>query len=169
MLPRGAEVKVAGRVRRAVALCSVLMLVGGLDCRAGEVFRWVDDRGTVHFGDRPPSTVHADSVDVKADPVPQRSSAERPGTVSGEDADDGALDRPEVTIFTTKRCPICRRAKRYFAANAIPFTELDIESSAEAMLQFLQLGGRGVPLIIVGDRKMHGFREKRFAALYRHR
>ena len=168
-LRRGSGVQAAGHVRMAVALFPVVLLLTGPDCQAGQVFRWVDEGGTVQFGDRPPATVRADSVNVGTDPVQQLPSAARPDALSDNRLDDGLPDRPEVTIFTSRRCPICRRAKRYFADNAIRFSELDIESSAEVMLQFLQLGGRGVPLIVVGDRKMHGFSAKRFAAFYRNR
>jgi hypothetical protein len=39
--------------------------------------------------------------------------------------------------------------------------EIDVEASREGMAAFQKLGGRGVPLILVGDQKMEGFNSQR--------
>ncbi len=44
------------------------------------VYRWVDDQGRVHFGDKPPDKERAESIDTTASPAPARpapNAAER--------------------------------------------------------------------------------------------
>jgi glutaredoxin len=63
----------------------------------------------------------------------------------------------QVVMYTTSHCPACKMAKQYMAQKGIPYQEIDVESSRDGMQAFQKLGGRGVPLIIVGDKKMEGF------------
>src|SRR5690625_8021050 len=56
-----------------------------------------------------------------------------------------------VELYGTSWCGYCANARRFFDANGIPFADLDIERSPAAEQAFQQLGGRGVPLIRVGD------------------
>jgi|GEM_PF-791035 len=62
-----------------------------------------------------------------------------------------------VELYGTSWCGYCANARRFFDANGIPFADLDIERSPAAEQAFQQLGGRGVPLIRVGDEIIHGF------------
>jgi glutaredoxin len=63
----------------------------------------------------------------------------------------------QVVMYTTARCPACKVAKQYMAQKGIPYQEVDVEASRDGMAAFQKLGGRGVPLILVGDKKMEGF------------
>ena len=77
----------------------------------------------------------------------------------------GAATRAPVTMFATSWCPYCRKAREYFAANNIPYTELDIEKSEDAKQRYRALGGKGVPVILVGEGRLNGFSEQRLAQL----
>lgn len=63
----------------------------------------------------------------------------------------------QVVMYTTSHCPACKTAKQYLAQKGVSYQEIDVESSRDGMAAFQKLGGRGVPLIIVGDKKMEGF------------
>jgi len=63
----------------------------------------------------------------------------------------------QVIMYTTSRCPACKVAKQYMAQKGIPYQEIDVETSREGMEAFQKLGGRGVPLIMVGNKRMEGF------------
>ena len=39
----------------------------------------------------------------------------------------------------------------------IPYTEYDTEESFHGMLGYLLLGGRGVPLVVAGDKIIYGY------------
>jgi glutaredoxin len=72
---------------------------------------------------------------------------------------------PEVVMYATSWCPYCAQARAYFARAGIAYVEHDVEKSASAKAEFRRLGGRGVPLIVVGREKMNGFSEQGFEHL----
>lgn len=63
----------------------------------------------------------------------------------------------EVVLFSTSWCGYCRKARDYLRTNGIAHVEYDIEKSSEGKRHFTELGGRGVPLILVGDRQIRGW------------
>jgi hypothetical protein len=50
----------------AAALCAGIVL----QAAAGEVYKWVDKNGTVHYGDRPPDDAGAHEVNTASLPLP---------------------------------------------------------------------------------------------------
>lgn len=72
----------------------------------------------------------------------------------------------DVMMFATAWCPRCAEAREYFRSKGIRYTEYDIEDNPGAREQWRMLGGRGVPLIVVGDHYMSGFSPERFQSLY---
>ena len=82
-------------------------------------------------------------------------------------AETGNKNRyPEVVLYSTSWCGICARARNYFNANNIEFSEYDVETTQKGFDDFRRFGGRGVPLIFVGSRRMDGFSVARFQQLY---
>lgn len=71
----------------------------------------------------------------------------------------------KVVMYTTSRCPACTAAKAYLARKGVTYEERDVERSADARTEFDRLGGRGVPLILVGDERMEGFSSQRLDQL----
>ncbi|MDH4172919.1 MAG: NrdH-redoxin [Betaproteobacteria bacterium] len=69
---------------------------------------------------------------------------------------------PQAVMYATSWCPYCAKARAYFARSGIAYVEHDIENSASANAEFKRLGGRGVPLIVVGREKLSGFSEQGF-------
>ena len=64
--------------RRAGSLAALALLCGaaGAADGPGEIFRWEDEHGRVHYGDRPPDR-HARRLDVDTDPPEDRHLGER--------------------------------------------------------------------------------------------
>ena len=83
---------------------------------------------------------------------------------TGEQAISDLLDQQakqkEVVMYTTSICPVCKMAKAYFERKGVAYREINVEDSQENYEEFKRLGGNGVPLIIVGDKKMEGFNEQ---------
>ncbi len=52
------------------ALLALLVSVAPLSAGYAGVYRWVDEQGRVHFGDRPPPKSSSENVDIKNDPSP---------------------------------------------------------------------------------------------------
>lgn len=141
----------------------VLLVTLGLSVPVvGEIYRWVDEQGRVHYGDAPKDKDKAEqiSVDVvtythvKVEPLGTNQSRAR-------------AKQAEVVMYSAPWCGYCKKARRYFTDQGIAYVEYDIEQDREAHEAFLRLGGRGVPLILVGNNKMSGFSVERFESLYR--
>jgi glutaredoxin len=77
----------------------------------------------------------------------------------------GTTGNKKVVMYTTNHCPACRAAKDYFAKKGVRYEEIDVESSQTGLQEFKKLGGNGVPLILVGDKKMEGFSPQALDAL----
>jgi glutaredoxin len=60
-------------------------------------------------------------------------------------------------MFSAPGCGYCVKAREYFNQNGVAFEELDVSASEDARRRFQDLGGRGVPLILIGDRQISGF------------
>jgi glutaredoxin len=67
--------------------------------------------------------------------------------------------QPEVVLYATSWCGYCKAAREFFAANGIEYIELDVEKSEAAQQGHRELGGGGVPVIVVGDTVIHGFNQ----------
>lgn len=146
-------------------LLLIVLLLVGTPLAAGEMYRWVDDDGTVHFSDRRPTT-GAEPLELEALNVvtPVRSAGAGEGAV---DAATPAAAGGPITMYSTSWCGYCRQAREYFTAEGIPFREHDIEQSSRARRAYDRLGAGGVPLIKVGERRMNGFSVGRFERFYR--
>jgi glutaredoxin 3 len=76
------------------------------------------------------------------------------------DSGSGASNK-QVVMYTTATCPACVAAKQYLSRKGIPYEERDVERSPSAAAEFERLGGRAVPLIVVGNETMVGLDPRR--------
>ncbi len=68
----------------------------------------------------------------------------------------------KVALFSTPTCSWCRRAKKYFKENRVPFKEIDIERDPKAAQDLVKKTGQtGVPVIKIGSRWIVGFDQAR--------
>jgi mycoredoxin len=67
--------------------------------------------------------------------------------------EEAAISEP-VTMYTTRWCPDCYRAKSFLRQRGIAYREVNIEEdpSAEAIVLQANHGKRKVPTLKVGDR-----------------
>ncbi len=86
---------------------------------------------------------------------------------AGSFAQSAPASQPEVVMYVTDWCPYCRQARQHFARQGIAYREIDIEKSAAGRAEYDRLAGRGVPLILVGSRRMQGFRAESVDRLLR--
>jgi glutaredoxin len=85
---------------------------------------------------------------------------------SDDGASDSGFDSNHVIMYATSWCGYCRKARNYFKANNIAFSEYDIEKDERAKKKYDALGGRGVPVILVGNKRMNGFNAQSFKRMY---
>ena len=68
----------------------------------------------------------------------------------------------KVVLFSTSTCSWCRRAKRYFRENRVPFKEINVERDQDAALALVRKTGQtGVPVIKIGSNWIVGFDKQR--------
>ena len=87
------------------------------------------------------------------------------GAVSTGDAPGGDAVRKRVVMYATAWCPACKAARNYMNSQGIAFTEYDVEKDGNRRKEYQSLGGRGVPLIVVGNQTMTGFDANRLTAM----
>lgn len=145
--------KGVSRVQRTVLL--VLIAALGVGSVQAEIYRWTDSNGKVHFSDRPARDAVVEKVEVKVN------------TYEGISFDNSTLEAPRtVLMYSASWCGVCVRAKQFFENNEIPYKDYDVETSRKGKADFRKLGGQGVPVILVGKRRMNGFSEHGFRRLY---
>ncbi|MBL8535497.1 MAG: glutaredoxin family protein [Betaproteobacteria bacterium] len=121
---------------------------------AAEIYRWTDAEGKVHYSDAPPASGKGKAEQVKLPPV---SSIRGPATVSNAAPGVQSPRRQPVILYTAAWCGYCQRAKAHLRQRGIGFDERDVETSVSGRREYQQLGGRGVPIILVGTQRMDGF------------
>ncbi|WP_395377365.1 glutaredoxin family protein [Marinicella sp. W31] len=77
----------------------------------------------------------------------------RPVSASAREIDS----RCDAVIFTTKSCPYCRKARQLLTASKVAWCEKDVEASSRNFKKFKELGGKGVPLAVIGDEIVYGY------------
>ena len=123
-----------------------------------EIYTWTDTAGNVQFGDRPPASVSAQQVKIR--PVNTFKS------VSVTELSNWEAGGKTVTMYSASWCGVCKQAKQYFRKNGISCKEYDIETTSKGKLDFRKLKGTGVPIILIGKKRMNGFNQSRFESLY---
>ena len=143
-------------MQRQLAFIAGLLLAG---TAAADIYQWADASGNRHFGDRPPRDSAHETVRLRnINTFQSVSTDELPEWAKGSGR--------EVTIYTAGWCGICKQATQYFRDAGIPYREYDIETSDRGRRDFARLKARGVPVILIGDKRMNGFSSRRFQALY---
>ncbi|WP_461481839.1 DUF4124 domain-containing protein [Porticoccus sp.] len=133
------------------------VVLGSLVAQA-EIYTWKDASGKVHFSDSKPANTPVESVEVRVNTIVAPSIS---------DSDFlGARASAQVVMYSAEWCGVCKQARRYFQQQGIGFREYDIENSRKGRTDYERLNGRGVPIILVGAKRMDGFSAGRFQAIY---
>ncbi|KPJ94953.1 MAG: hypothetical protein AMJ53_04020 [Gammaproteobacteria bacterium SG8_11] len=123
----------------------------------GEIYKWTDEQGNVYFTDRPPPNQTTEKIEVKI------NSYTSP-TIVDIDSMFGKTDK--IVMYSTSWCGYCRKARNYFKANKIAFEEYDVETTDRGKRDYQNLGTGGVPIILMGNKRMNGFSVSKFERFY---
>jgi glutaredoxin len=126
-----------------------------------EIYSWTDASGKKHFSDQKPENQKTEAVRLQINTYDEVSFDIAPAPAQA------SAPTERVVMYSTAWCGYCKKARSYFLANNIPFTEYDIEENASAKQAYDRLGARGVPVILVGQRRMNGFSADGFQQIYR--
>jgi mycoredoxin len=70
-----------------------------------------------------------------------------------------------VVMLSTSTCGYCKKLRADLASWNVEFRDIDVERSRNGQRAYEMLNGRGVPILLVGDRTVHGYAPERARAL----
>ena len=146
---------------RVWLLCVIYLLSPSV--AQADIFRWVDAKGNVQFGDRPPPSSAAKRIEVEI------NSYESVSVEAFEAFNSGAARGKSVVMYSASWCGVGKRARQFLSQRKIPFQEYDVEKTRKGKKDFAELKGRGVPILLVRGQRMNGFSASRFERLYESR
>jgi glutaredoxin len=153
-------------------LFAVLLMLLAAQATWAELYQWVAEDGSVTFKDTPPPAsrkrtkvkVYNDSDFAPAPPrqAVSENRSDKKAPVSAPQASSPKKERfsGTVEIYVTDWCGYCKQAQGYMKSKGIPFVAYNIEKDNAAKQRHKELGGGGVPLIIVGSNRMSGFSQE---------
>ena len=154
---------------KSIVVAATTLLLMAVSLAGAEMYQWVDESGAVTFKDTPPPAsgkrrkvkVYKDSDFAPAPPT-QAVPAARGDKSIAMPASQPSTPKKErftgtVEMYVTDWCGYCKKAQSYMNSRGISYVAYDIEKDSSAKQRHKELGGRGVPLIIIGSNKMSGF------------
>ncbi|WP_298431586.1 glutaredoxin domain-containing protein [Geobacter sp.] len=150
-------------------LLPIITLLLSFSLAGAEMYQWVDENGAVTFKDTPPPAskkrrkvkVYNDGdFDPPPQPAPATRKAKGPAAASQPANPKKERFTGTVEMYVTDWCGYCRRAENYLKSKGIPYVAYDIEKDSAARQRHKELGGRGVPLIIIGSNRISGFSQE---------
>ena len=146
-----------------MTLCILLISLQWQNLSA-DFYKWVDDKGAVHYGDNPPEKARLKNISGTISSFTtvdvEKFKFDPKLITTGEGA------APSVVMYSTTWCGYCKKAVAHFKQKNIKFKEYDIEKSSKGKRDYKKLRGRGVPIILIGGQRMNGFSAQAFDSIY---
>ena len=137
-----------------------------------EIYKWVDKDGNVKFSDKKPPEKHqAEVIKLKINTVKVPKIYHNSLNDDYASTDNSKNKRSnsynKIIMYSATWCGVCKTAKKYFNKKGVPFREYDVEKSVKGRKEFKRLKGRGVPIILIGKKRMDGFDRAYFERLFK--
>jgi glutaredoxin len=71
----------------------------------------------------------------------------------------------DVVMYTTEWCPYCKKARSFLDENNVKYVEYDIEKSSEGRAKYNNIGGRGIPVLVINGSVLNGYNPKKIINL----
>lgn len=130
----------------------LLLCLVAVSAQGGEMFRWVDADGKVHYTDQPPPS-DAKNVEEK------NLGGSVIGTSEASYATRQAAKDFPVTLYITDNCgKACDSARELLSQRGVPYTAKNPQTSAadnEALIKLV--GDAFVPSLVIGSSATKGF------------
>ncbi len=128
----------------------LVLCLSAIPVGAGQMYRWVDDRGQVHYSDQPPPKAR------KAETIKPRAN------VVEADKEGYALRRAResnpVVLFVTDCGEPCDLARDFLTQRKIPYSRKNPQNVPEDAVELKQLAGAlEVPVLKVGGKHAKGY------------
>ena len=141
---------------RTLAWMIALVLVAG-PAFAGELYKWVDKDGKVHYTDQPPPP--------EAKTAERKKLGDRPSEAQLPYGLQQAVKNFPVTLYNADCPDACGKATAFLNKRGIPFTDRVVQDPATAEeLKALTGGKLVVPVLKVGKQVLTGYEEGQWNA-----
>jgi glutaredoxin len=137
----------AARPARLARLAAVAALLGGVTVGALAQYKIVGPDGKVTYTDKAPTA--QELRPGKGDAAPSV------GNLPYETRQ--AMARYPVTLYSTKNCPSCDRARQARRGRGVPFNEYAISTDADFTVFQSRIGGTTFPVVLVGAQTLKGY------------
>ena len=135
---------------KRIVLLTACLAIMSLDTQAGELYRWVDSKGIVHYSDTPP-------------PKSEQAETIKISNASGSDAGLPfetlrAKQNFPVTLYVGSACAdLCDQARSLLSKRGIPYTEKVLKTKEDLEALKKLFGMEGIPALAVGKTYLAGF------------
>ncbi len=163
------------KLYRLLVLFFVLILASPVS--SVEIYKWVDDKGVVHFSDTPPPDGPEVIEEEQPPPVDSNLPDNSPPAAESQNAalepdffdileqSPQAAEAPSVEIYVTSWCVYCTKAKQFFRSKGIEFAVYDIEKDENAARRMMALTSkRAVPYVVINGHGIQGYSEEAYQA-----
>lgn len=138
----------------------IVLLLAGLFAatafaQGGELYRWVDKSGKVHYGDGPPAEAPlVESLEFRDEAAPDAGLPYETRR---------AQQNFPVTLYVAENCvEFCRQARELLTKRGIPFAEKNLVTQEEIDAFRAASGGENIPALAVGKTFVNGFEAGRW-------
>ena len=136
---------------KALVLLAIAMLCMTSVVQAGQLYRWVDAKGSVSYSDQPPPA-HIKQVKTL-------SGKGNVVEVAKESYESKvAREKSPVTLYANACGPVCDQAQDLLKQRGVQFTLKDPSKTPEDAVEIKKLTGTlEVPVLLVGKTHLKGF------------
>jgi len=79
--------------------------------------------------------------------------------------DFNSVNNSKVVLYATAWCGYCAKARELLSSHGVVYQEYNIEQSKVGRTQHKELGGRGVPVLLINGEVVHGYNPQRIVEL----
>ncbi len=164
------------KVKEFLLACFVLILASGISL--AEIYKWVDDKGVVHFSDSAPqNNLEASGEEAVPSPTAEPQETNPPNVenrnvglppdffdILDESSEEAPVTaEPTVEIYVTSWCGYCNAAKNFFRSRGIEFSVYDIEKDRDAARRMMALTNvKAVPFVVINGHAIQGYSEQAY-------
>jgi glutaredoxin len=133
-------------------LAMIALLALCASAQAGQLYRWTDEEGRVHYTDQPPPKT-AKTAEVK-------KLGDRPPDPNMPYPLKQAIKNYPVTLYNIDCGDVCTKASALLNKRGVPYTDRNArEDQAREALGKLTDGKLEVPTLVIGKQVLRGFEE----------
>jgi len=78
-----------------------------------------------------------------------------------------ATGSDRIVLLSAQWCGYCKALRSALVAHAVPFREIDVETSEEGVRAYMSLRGNGIPITVIGQDVVYGYDVARVDELLR--